>query len=100
MRVRDIAEDLKVAITAQDHVAYAAAARIGWPDALFDLQEAKHECDMLSTFLLRRTREAAMADQIVIAMDRYFAQSATSSPELARLMREYKELRGLGGGEK
>lgn len=98
-RIDDVDENLKVAITYSNHDAYAAAARVGWPDALLDLKEALHELDVVNTFLLRRTREVHAADQLLLAIAAFLRDDRLTNAELVRAMAEYRELRGLVDNE-
>lgn len=97
-RMGEIDEDLKVAIDCHDHVAYAAAARVGWPNALLELKECIFEQDFLSSQLLRRMREVAAADQLAMAVDAYLANPPNRLEALAEIghcLNVFRELRGL-----
>ena len=102
MDATEIEEALKVAISAQDHDAYAAAARIGWPDALLDLRERIAEIDDLSATLLKQHKALMAADTMVQAAHAYIVRFAKFGPynadkeasKLIEAMQEYRELRG------
>lgn len=102
MRPGDVERALQVAISCQDHDAYAAAARIGWPDALFDCKELMGRLEDADAEILRRERLLQVADLLELAVHAYVVQYVKQGPEytdeeasaMINALRRYRELRG------
>jgi len=101
MRLDEVERRLQVAIGYQSHEAFAAAARIGWPDALLDLKEAYLELDDANALLLRQMRMLVKADEMVKAWGAYAKGLVKVGPfdvdkeftAVVNAMEEYQELR-------
>ena len=101
MTVEDVKRALEIAIGYQDHDAFAAAAKIGWPDALLDLQEAIHELDDANSTLLRQVRMLVKADEMMRCWLAYAQRFVKVGPydtdreftALVKAVEEYQELR-------
>jgi hypothetical protein len=102
MRSEDVKRALEIAIGYQDHDAFAAAARIGWPDALLELQDVIHELDDANSTLLRQMKQLVKADELVRAWLAYVKRFVKAGPydtdkeftTLVQAVEEYQELRG------
>lgn len=62
--INEIDRQLEVAMNTQDHAAYAASARVHWPEALLKLREAMEMLDEANARVLRCCKQLEMADRL------------------------------------
>ncbi len=93
--------ELDIAINEQLHDAYAAAARVRWPEALLQLRQCLECCDKASGEILRRHKALTAGDELAQNIDQFVLAVVNGQPTgpTAKLVIEalvrYKAARGL-----
>jgi len=80
----EIDRELDIALNAQDHAAYLAAARVHWPETLLKLREALEMLDEANARILRTSKLLEMADHLHltgVAFCRAIIKHGPESPE-------------------
>lgn len=82
-KVDEIERLLDIATHAHDHVAYAAAARVHWPQALLDLRDTLEELDDANSRLLRAAKLMEAAHRLYEAGSTFIQSLVRHGPDSA-----------------
>lgn len=102
MTIEEVERALVTAINAQEADAYAAAARVHWPEALLSLRELHAELENANAEILRRERQLQVADTLQKAVTTYSYAIVKWGPYnieseasgMFKALELYRELRG------
>lgn len=102
MTIEEVERALVTAINAQEADAYAAAARVHWPEALLSLRELHAELENANAEILRREKQLHLADELQKSVTRYSYAIVKHGPynvegeagQMFKTLELYRELRG------